>query len=152
MCDYSTYSYPRTLGVGDELVALRIASCCIGFVLARQRGDGFTCNADRIIRACLAARSWLLPGDLFRSAAVELPPNSRLRLTSLKQPLRWLIGLSDSKDAPVTGGTIDEFPHRGGLRSHTGEDVFFQTLPEGQRARVISVGSPLDWQCADSEL
>lgn len=147
MCDYSLYTFPNRLArEGEDLVAYRFSSGCVGFASAAGAvHPDVTCSTTWLRRKWRVLGPWFFPRKSFGPTAVCLPPGSRLRLDPVSVSLRRLLGLREKEEAVLTQGIADEFRYRDGLRFENGKVIFLQTVPAGQRVRVVSMAASMDW-------
>jgi len=142
MCDYSLYAFPNRLARdGEELVANRFSSGCIGFVSVSDASE----QGRR--------RTWLgtdwrhlkplfLPRRHDGPAAVCVPPGTELKVVSLDPRLRQRLGLHETEDATFVQVSAHAFAYRDGLLFRNGRRILLQELPEGQHVFVVSSATP----------
>lgn len=136
MCDYSLFGFPNRLARdGEELVAHRFSSGCIGFI-------GIADASERANHRTLLGtnwpqlKAWFFPRKHDGPAAVCIPPGTEIRLVSLDPTLRMRLGLAETGDAIFIQVSAEDFAYRDGLRFRNGRSILLQQLPEGQRALV----------------
>ncbi len=138
MCDYSLYAFPNRLARdGEELVASRFPSGCIGFISASDAMD----PENRTTR-WRQLKPWFLPRRHDGPGAVCIPPGTELRLVSLGLGLRKRWGLEETENAVFIQVSADAFAYRDGLQFRNSARILLQELPEGQRVFVGSSTTP----------
>jgi hypothetical protein len=138
MCDYSLYVFPNRLARdGEELVAYRFASGCIGFVSASDISEPENRTAW-LGRSWPQLKTWFFPRQHDGPTAVCIPPGAQLRLERIERELRLRLGLEETEQAVFIHVTANEFSYRDGLRLRHAQQILLQELPPGQHARVTS--------------
>jgi hypothetical protein len=133
MCDYSLTSVPnRSARDGEELVACRFPSGCVGFIGAESLPDDHMSNGGGL----RGLKAWLRPRRRSGGAAVCILPGSTLVLLDVDPLLRLEFGLAAAEETVFTRLSPAEFSYRDGLRFRNGKEVTLQRLSEGQRAVV----------------
>jgi hypothetical protein len=138
MCDYSLYLFPNRLSrEGEELIAYRFSSGCIGFVSV----VGISERENR--RTWLATNwpqlnPWFFPRQHDGPVAVCIPPGTEMRLAHLDLRLCERLGLQETEDATFIQVSAEAFVHRDGLQFRNGKRILLQDLPTGQRVFVCS--------------
>lgn len=142
MCDYSLYAFPNRLArEGEELVANRFSSGCMGFISISDAAE----HGTRRIWLGLDWRqlkSWFLPRRHDGPAAVCVPPGTDLTVISVDPVLRERLALQETEDATFVQVSAEAFRYRDGLQFHNGKCILLQELPEGQRVFVGSSTTP----------
>jgi hypothetical protein len=149
MCDYSLYAFSTRLARdGEELVAHRFSSGCIGFVSASDisRPENPT---TWLSRNWPQLKTWFFPRQHDGPTAVCIPPGAQLNLERVDRELGQLLGLEERELAAFIHVTTEEFSYRDGLRFRNGKKILLQALPPGQRARIIST-TVLQDECGET--
>jgi hypothetical protein len=138
MCDYSLYVFSNRLARdGEELVAYRFSSGCIGFVSASDMSEAENRKAW-LGQNWPQLKTWLFPRQHNGPTAVCIPPGAQLTLERVERELRQRLGLEESEQAAFIQVTANEFSYRDGLRFRDAQQILLQELPPGQHARIIS--------------
>lgn len=136
MCDYSLYTFSNRLARdGEELVASRFPSGCIGFIGISDA----PMRESRRTRCGLSwpqLKPWFFPRSNDGPVAVCVPPGTEMRLVAIDPELRLRLGLDETEDANFIQTSAEAFAYRDGLQFRNGRRILLQELPEGQRAFV----------------
>ena len=144
MCDYSLYVFSNRLAHdGEELVAHRFSSGCIGFISA---SDISQCenHTTSLGRNWPQLKTWFFPRQHDGPTAVCIPPGAQIELEKVERELGRRMGLLEREPAVFIHVTAEEFSYRDGLRFRNGRQIPLQALPPGQRARIISTAGLQD--------
>ena len=143
VCDYSLYAVRQRLACeGDELVTFRFDSGSVGFVSVSD-AEAHSRSIERPRERWRRFFEWLQLGMGSRcdATAVCMPPGARLELEIPSTAARHL-GLSAGHCAAVFDQiSAESFMYRDALRLSDGPVLLLQSLPEGIRARVLTLGS-----------
>ena len=138
MCDYSLYVFSNRLAHdGEELVAHRFSSGCIGFISASDISQR-EIYTTWLGRNWPQLKTWFFPRQHDGPTAVCIPPGAQLTLERVERELGRRLGLIEREPAVFIHVTAEEFSYRDGLRFGNGRQILLQALPPGQRARIIS--------------
>jgi hypothetical protein len=138
MCDYSLMTFPNRLACeGEELAAHRFKCGSLGLVPARDLDEW---------RNARPKSGWPWLKTLFISApdpkpAVCVPPGARLRLYDIDHKLRAEHGVNEEEDVVFTQLSADAGAYRDAISFRNGVTMLLQGLPEGQRVRVLWLGT-----------
>lgn len=136
MCDYSLYTFSNRLACdGEELVANRFSSGCIGFICV---SDATGEDGRRTLLGInwRQLKSWFFPRRHDGPSAVCIPPGTEIRLVSLDPEFRMRLGLDETEDATFIQVSAEAFAYRDGLQFRNGKRILLQELREGQRVLV----------------
>jgi hypothetical protein len=130
MCDYSLAEVrTRLAGEGEDLTVYRFPTGTLGF----------TSPAELEQRPEVRGwRSWfsLRPAP----CALCIPPGARLVLRDIPARLQSSLGLETEEEVVFVQVGMDAGRHRDAVRFRNNQELLFQRLAEGQRARVVSLG------------
>ena len=142
MCDYSLMSVPNRLAQdGEDLVTHRFPSGSIGLV---SQSD-LRANTDPM--PGLRRRFWLALKEAFAGCATSsvpavcIPPGARLLLQDIPEHLQHEIGVGAAEPVVFTQITAAPHSYRDSVRFGNGHEILLQRLSEGQRVRVLTLGT-----------
>lgn len=141
MCDYSLYAIRQRLACeGDELITYRFETGSIGFAaIAEVQQQAARSHPQRGVLGRLI--DWLRLGSRSCVMAVCMPPGARLELDATSLSAQDNIGLHPHSEATFDEIYAESFMYRDALRLADGRLLLMQSLPEGIRAKVVSLGS-----------
>jgi hypothetical protein len=139
MCDYSLMGVPNRLARQDEeLVVHRFHTGTMGM----------TSVYDMPPLAVQSTRTlWEKVKDLFTDlrgetiCAVCVPPGAQLLLLDIPQRMQREFCVGRTEQVKFTQTGLDANTHRDGVTFANGRTLLLQSLPEGQRVRVLSISS-----------
>ncbi len=131
MCDYSLGELENRLAVeGEELILHRFPTHSLG--LASPADLASTCCDQAAVTESGAPRS-VVP-------AVCIPPGARLVLSGIPVYLQTRWNVTETEAVVFTQTSMEVNRHRDAVRFSNGHESLLQNLPEGVRAKVISLG------------
>jgi hypothetical protein len=141
VCDYSLYAIRQRLACeGDELVTYRFETGSIGFAgLSEVEQHAARSHSTRGLFGRMI--EWLRLGNTSCLTAVCMPPGARVELDTTSASHRENVGLPPRCEATFDEITTESFMYRDALRLPDGRVLLLQSLPEGIRAKVLSLGS-----------
>jgi hypothetical protein len=141
VCDYSLYAIRQRLACeGDELVTYRFETGSIGFAgIAEVEQHVARLRPNRGLFGRLI--DWLRLGNTSCMTAVCMPPGARVELDTTFVTRPQSAGLQPRCEATFDEITTESFMYRDALRLNDGRVLLLQSLPEGIRAKVLSLGS-----------
>lgn len=141
VCDYSLYAIRQRLACeGDELVTYRFETGSIGFAgVSDVEQQAARLHAARGLFGRVI--DWLRLGNTSCVTAVCMPPGARVELDATSVRRQDNIGLQPQCEATFDEITPESFMYRDALRLGDGRVLLLQSLPEGVRAKVLSLGS-----------
>ena len=143
MCDYSLHGLPNRLAIdGEELVAHRFSTGAIGLTSPAELCRALSCKRKSekggfwsVIRAAL------LPPLFPEAPAVCIPPGARMRLADIPVSLQRELGVGTEEIVTFTQTSALANTYHDAIRFENGRQVLLQLLKEGQRIRILSLGS-----------
>jgi hypothetical protein len=142
MCDYSLMYLPNRLAnEGDELVTHRFPGGTIGLV---SQSDLHPISYPMLRQGRTfwsALKQAFTPHEAKSLSAVCIPPRGRLLLQDIPEHLRREIRVASAEPVVFTQITADQNSYRDAVRFCNGCEVLLQRLSEGQRVRVLTLGS-----------
>ena len=139
MCDYSLMGVPNRLARQDEeLVVRRFHTGTMGL----------TCPPD--VKPHLAQSPltlWAKIKDLVTGlrgetlCAVCVPPGAQLLLLEVSPRMQREFCMGATEQVKFTQTGVEANSHRDGVTFSNGRTLLLQSLPEGQRVRVLSISS-----------
>ena len=142
MCDYSLHGLPNRLAVqGEELVAHRFSTGAIGLASRAElrRGIGSATGRRRTLWSLI--RTAILPKIAGEVAAVCVPPGARLQLSDICDRLQNELGVGPAETVTFTQTDAAPGTYHDAVQFANGKRILLQLLKEGQRVRVLSLGS-----------
>jgi hypothetical protein len=141
VCDYSLYAIRQRLASeGDELVTFRFETGSVGFAALSEVEQ--QTRRSRSTRGFFGrVMDWLRLGNTSCLTAVCMPPGARVELDATFVSRPESIGLQPRCEATFDEITAESFMYRDALRLPDGRVLLLQSLPEGLRAKVLSLGS-----------
>jgi hypothetical protein len=142
MCDYSLMYLPNRLAnEGEELVTHRFAGGTIGLVSQSDlhRTSHPVPRQRRTFWSVL--KEAFTPHETKSLTAVCVPPGARLLLHDIPEHLQRQIGIGSAEPVVFTQITANQNSYRDSVRFRNGREVLLQRLSEGQRVRVLTLGS-----------
>lgn len=141
VCDYSLYAIRQRLACeGDDLVTFRFETGSIGFAAISEVQQETA--RTRVQRGMLARLiDWLRLGNASCVTAVCMPPGARVELDATSLNAQDNIGLQPHSEATFDEISAESFMYRDALRLSDGRLLLLQSMPEGVRAKVVSLGS-----------
>ena len=143
MCDYSLHGLPNRLARdGEELVAHRFSTGAIGLASPAEvcRAVNWT-NKSEKKKFWSAIKALILPPAWPEAAAVCIPPGARLRMMDIPVNLQQELGVGPEEAVIFTQTTAMPNTYHDAVQFENGRQVLLQVLKEGQRVRVLSLGS-----------
>lgn len=154
MCDYSLCSLPTRLAIeGEELVVHRFPTGSMGLAASADFGpleDPLKCDATRVF--------WTPFRILFRGMfgspvvkAVCIPPGAQLILRCIPKALQRRWHIEEEEEAFFLQISAKVNSYRDAIRFSNGQEVLLQSLREGIRVQVLSLGnatSEREWNFA----
>ena len=142
MCDYSLHGLPNRLArEGEDLVAHRFSTGAIGLASPAELGRAFLSHRHEKQTFWSALKAAFLPAACSEVPAVCIPPGARLRLTGIPAGLQRELDLGPDEIVTFTQTTAMPNMYHDAVRFANGRQVLLQVLREGQRVRVLSLGS-----------
>jgi hypothetical protein len=130
MCDYSLAEVRTRLAVeGEDLALYRFPMGTLGF----------TSPAELERPGMRGWRSWFTLPKV--PCAVCIPPGARLLLRDIPARLQSTSGLGAEEEVVFIQIGMDAGRHRDAVRFRDNQELLLQRLAEGQRARLVSLGS-----------
>lgn len=147
MCDYSLHTYPNRLAAdGEDLVVHRFGAGSLG--LASPADLAPVISASKIAQGSVwsRAKAWFLGRNPRweaekRVPAVCVPPGSRLVVSDISKSLQRELGVGEVEEVQFVEITAELNTYRDAVRFANGRQALLQQLREGQRVRVVSVGT-----------
>lgn len=141
MCDYSLHSVPNRLAKeGEELIVHRFPTGSIGMASPNEaRPPAPPSHRKKGFWATL--RDFFNPPNSPAVCAICIPPGARLLLRDIPEALQQNAGVGPEEEVTFTELTASAFTYRDAVRFWNGREVRLQALREGQRARVLRLGS-----------
>jgi hypothetical protein len=140
MCDYSLHGVPNRLArEGEDLVAHRFSTGAIGLASPGDLGRQANPSVKRNIWA--AIKAVFLPPVMSETPAVCIPPGATLRLMDIPANLQRELAVSPEETVGFTQTSAMPQTFHDAVRFGNGRLVLLQFLKEGQRVRVLSLGS-----------
>jgi hypothetical protein len=141
MCDYSLMNLPNRLAKeGEILVTHKFSNGPIGFVSSEE-----LCNAQPLPQVGLSG-SWIQAGaGLFGLPAhsglpaVCVPPGARLKVLSISDAVRGMVGAAPGEEVVFTQITALRNRFRDALRIRGKYEVLLQSIGEGLQIQVVSL-------------
>jgi len=150
MCDYSLHRYPNRLAVeGEDLIAYRFGGASRGLASPADVGGHIaaTCceAARRKFWSWAGLKEWFKAQRPEREAdqripAVCVPPGARLLLRDIPKRSQRELGVSETEEVIFAQTTAEVNTYRDAIEFKNGRRMLLQTLCEGQRATVLSLG------------
>lgn len=143
VCDYSLYAIRQRLASeGDQLVTYRFETGSIGFAALSevQQRAAYSQTPRNLIGRVL---DWLRLGTTSCVTAVCMPPGARIELDTTSIPLKHRsdLGLQLRCEATFDEISAESFMYRDALRLDDGRMLLLQSLPDGIRGTVLSLGA-----------
>ena len=138
MCDYSLMGVPNRLAKdGEELVLFDFPTRTKGFASPKDIASSSFGGRGAGIWASL--KKLFTNSDLDSVCAVCIAPGSRLMLLDLPVDFQTSVRVERAEEVVFTQLTSATNVHRDAVRFRNGFELSLQRLPDGQRARVISL-------------
>ena len=146
MCDYSLGGLPNRLATeGEELMVHRFPTDSMGLASVN---DMQASGVSPCARSGLWSRikTWFAePCECLRIPAVCIPPGACLILMRIPPDMqrKWKLAEKESVIFVQTSAEVNEY--RDAVHFHNGRETLLQSLPEGLRVKVVSLGGdPVD--------
>lgn len=151
MCDYSLHTFPNRLAVeGEELVVHRFGGASLGLASAaevappgsatRSTGAPYKSWSWAGLKAWLKAQQPKWETER-RIPAVCIPPGATLILRDIPKNLQKELSVHETEEVRFVQTSAEVNTYRDAVRFENGRQVLLQTLREGQRATVLSLGA-----------
>jgi hypothetical protein len=141
MCDYSLTMVPNRLAIeGEELVAHRFQGGSLGLVSCFDYESWLNQRSRNIWQKF---KAWY-QSDGEPTPVVYIPPGARLRLDGLPDIFRDQFDLSSWEEATFAQLSAEANQHRDALCFDNNAILSLESLPEGQRMKVLRLCSQED--------
>jgi hypothetical protein len=146
MCDYSLHGLPNRLAVeGEELVTHRFSTGAIGLTSPAELCRAAKARSRSGRKGFWAAiKEAVLPPVFPEGSAVCIPPGARLRMMDIPLGLQRELGVGPAETVTFTQTTDMPNTYHDAVLFENGRQILLQMLKEGQRIRVLSLGSSDD--------
>jgi hypothetical protein len=142
MCDYSLMNFPNRLArEGEELVAHRFGGGSMGLASYSDLHPKLDPAAPSKRNFWLMVKEFLHPPVTNPAPAVCIPPGARLALRNIPEQMQRQLEVGSSEEVVFTQITAATHTYRDAVRFSNGQQVLLQRLKEGQRVRVLALGS-----------
>jgi len=144
MCDYSLHIFPNRLAIeGENLVVHRFGGASLGLASPS--------DLPPAVAPAQCARGWSRIKEWFkaqrpqwetvkRAPAVCVPPGAQLVLRDIPKSLQRELAVEEVEIVRFTQLSADIRTYRDAVRFQNNRVVLLQSLHEGQRATVLSLG------------
>jgi hypothetical protein len=140
MCDYSLMHFPNRLALeGEELLTHRFPSGSMGLVAEADLKPKASSGPSKRRWFWAQVNKFFSSPYACSTPAVCIPPGARLRLYDIKESFRREYKLQANEEIRFEQLSADENTYRDVICFQNGRRVRVQQLPEGQRARVLSL-------------
>jgi hypothetical protein len=123
---------------GEELVAHRFTTGAMGLTSPAEHWPAVNSEKKNFWSAIKAA---ILPPAPPEVPAVCIPPGARLRMTGIPGCLQRELDVGSDEIVTFTQTSFLPDAYHDAVRFRNGRQVLLQVLQEGQRVRVLSLGS-----------
>jgi|SRR5579872_4013074 len=145
MCDYSLHGLPNRLArEGEELLAHRFCTGAMGLASPAELCRAVHSEKGERHGFWSAIKAAILPAALADAPAVCIPPGARLRLTGIPVGLQRDLDVGPDEIVTFTQTSVMANAYHDAVRFANGRQALLQFLKEGQRVRVLSLGSTED--------
>ena len=143
MCDYSLHGLPNRLASeGEELVAHRFPTGAVGLASPADICRDTDRRSDSKNKGLWSMiKSAIFPPVIAEVPAVCIPPGARLRLSDIPVRMQSELGVGAEENVAFTQTSALPHTYHDAICFENGRQVLLQMLREGQRVRVLSLGS-----------
>ena len=142
MCDYSLMSVPNRLAKeGEELLTHRFTSGTIGLASYADLHPRAVPMPPRRRTFWSSLKEAFTPCEARSVPAVCIPPGARLLLQDIPESIQQEVGVGAAERVVFTQITAAPHSYRDSVRFPNGREILLQRLSEGQRVRVLTLGS-----------
>lgn len=141
MCDYSLMSFPNRLAdKGESLVVHRFSSGSLGLASPADLQLKKPAAAPRH-SFWAAVRDFFTPEPELSAPAVCIPPASRLRLFDIPERMQTEYRIQPEEEVVFQQLSAEVNTYRDAVQFQNGRVLRLQQLQEGQRVKVLDLGS-----------